>query len=346
MAIIDTTKWMNFRIGSLFDIEKGTRLTKANMEAGTIPFVGASSINNGITGYIANEGHVHPGNLITITYNGSVGVAFYQEHKFWASDDVNVLYPKGFTLDRYLAFFFIPLLQKAGQKYVFADKWKISDMKNDFIRLPVDSNQQPDFAYMVTEMQNREAAVSSSLTKLQSAKKLQNCNSVDVSSWKPFKLGDLFDFKNTGNVLLKDVISDENGVPLVTAGFSNNGVVNRVAPHGLELVEGNCIFVGGKTFSLSYQEKEFISNDSHNFVMRLKSEEQSENVYLFLLTVLKVSLAHKYTWSDAVTVKRIKDESIVLPSKKNLPDFKFMDEEVENKKRSIVDRSHLFNIAL
>ena len=91
MGKIDTSKWEAFPISMLFSVVKGTRLTKANMMDGNINFIGASAINNGITAHIANDEHIHPENTITITYNGSVGEAFYQDKIFWASDDVNVL---------------------------------------------------------------------------------------------------------------------------------------------------------------------------------------------------------------------------------------------------------------
>ena len=45
---------------------------------------------------VGNTDHLHPGGVITIAYNGqkATGKAFWQPKPFWASDDVNVLYPK------------------------------------------------------------------------------------------------------------------------------------------------------------------------------------------------------------------------------------------------------------
>ena len=151
MSKIDTSKWMDFPIGTLFDVVKGTRLTKADMRDGETNFIGASAVNNGITAHISNDEHIHPANTITITYNGSVGEAFYQDRPFWASDDVNVLYPK-FAMNRYIAFFIIPVLKKAGQKYAFIDKWKKEDMEKDCILLPADKNGNPDYVYMENYM--------------------------------------------------------------------------------------------------------------------------------------------------------------------------------------------------
>ena len=165
MRIVDTTAWKDFPIGDLFSVVKGTRLTKADMREGSIRFIGASAVNNGITAYISNEEHLHPGNTITITYNGSVGEAFFQEETFWASDDVNVLYPK-FKLSEDIALFLIPVLKQAGKKYAFIDKWKKEDMVKDTIKLPVDENHQPNFSYMETYMKNLKITVSEAITKI------------------------------------------------------------------------------------------------------------------------------------------------------------------------------------
>ena len=93
MSNLDVLSWKDFRIGDYFRVEKGTRLTKQNMIPGDIPFVGASSKNNGITSFIGNNACLHPAGSITVSYNGSVGEAFYQSSEFWASDDVNILTP-------------------------------------------------------------------------------------------------------------------------------------------------------------------------------------------------------------------------------------------------------------
>lgn len=147
---IDCQRWKEFLLGGangLFYIKKGSRLTKADMKDGNIHFIGATSFNNGITNLISNNGKLHPKNTITVNYNGSVGEAFYQNDKFWASDDVNVLYPK-FHMNKNIALFIIPLIKFAGLSYKFIDKWKLEDMENTTIYLPVDEKGNPDWIYM------------------------------------------------------------------------------------------------------------------------------------------------------------------------------------------------------
>lgn len=162
---IDISSWKLFQISELFNVQKGKRLTKADMKDGKIRFIGASAINNGITAYISNDEHLHPQNTITLSYNGSIGEAFYQDEIFWASDDVNVLYPK-FEMNREMAFFIIPLLKTAGKRYAFIDKWKKEDMEKSKIPLPVDKDGNPDYKYMENHIVNKFDMIKIYLTNL------------------------------------------------------------------------------------------------------------------------------------------------------------------------------------
>ena len=145
--------WRNIRIGDLFKIIKGTRLTKADMKPGNIKFIGSSAMNNGLTAMICNDKNLHSANTITVCYNGSVGETFYQDQPFWASDDVNVLYPK-FNLNKNIALFIAPIIKAVSHKYSFNDKWKLEDMTNAKIKLPTTKSGDPDWEYMNNYMEN------------------------------------------------------------------------------------------------------------------------------------------------------------------------------------------------
>lgn len=144
---VDTREWGSFALGTLFNIVKGKRLTKAEMKSGKIPFIGSSALNNGCTAMIGNDKNQHPENTITVCYNGSVGETFYQDQPYIASDDVNVLYPK-FTMNRQIALFIVPLIKGVSSRHDYIDKWKKEAMEADKIYLPVDKNGDPDWDYM------------------------------------------------------------------------------------------------------------------------------------------------------------------------------------------------------
>lgn len=145
---IQTTKWKWFKLNNLFEIKKGKRLTKANMTEGKTPFIGSIDSNNGYREFIGQE-PIHEGNTITVNYNGSVAEAFYQPHAFFASDDVNVLYPK-FEMNKYIALFIISLIKQEKYRFNYGRKWHMDRMKDSKIKLPVNRIDEPDFKFMET----------------------------------------------------------------------------------------------------------------------------------------------------------------------------------------------------
>lgn len=148
---LNTDSWKWFRYDEIFEIKKGKRLTKADMQDGDVPYIGAIDSNNGISAYISNDEHLHQGNTITVSYNGSIAEAFYQTTKFWATDDVNVLYPK-FALNRYIAMFLITLIHREKYRFNYGRKWDKELMESSLIKLPAKeiapNEYEPDWQFM------------------------------------------------------------------------------------------------------------------------------------------------------------------------------------------------------
>lgn len=124
----------------------GRRLTKGEMTAGTTLYVGATESNNGITARIGQNA-LHPGGQFTVSYNGSVAEALYQPAPFWASDDVNVLYPR-FRMTQELGLFLATLIRLEKYRYNYGRKWLLDVMKRSTLLLPVDSAGVPDWKQM------------------------------------------------------------------------------------------------------------------------------------------------------------------------------------------------------
>lgn len=143
---LDTSSWKEYTLGDLFSIEKGKRLTKADMIEGNTNFLGAIDSNNGVRQKIDTDVFWKP-NCITVNYNGSVGEAFYQSEPFWASDDVNILYPKGWRLNEYIGLFIATIIKAERPKYNYGRKWTKSIMEKSIIKLP-SINDKPDWDFM------------------------------------------------------------------------------------------------------------------------------------------------------------------------------------------------------
>lgn len=140
-------QWREFELGELFDFVKGKRLRKEDMLEGSTNYLGAISENNGIRQLI-DAPAIFKENCITVNYNGSVGEAFYQSAPFWATDDVNVLYAKGWTLNKYIALFIATVVKANRYKFSYGRKWTMEKMKKSPIMLPVTSRSLPDWSYM------------------------------------------------------------------------------------------------------------------------------------------------------------------------------------------------------
>lgn len=142
-------EWQEFQIDDIFEVKKGKRLTSDDQTDGLTPYIGAIDSNNGVANYIGQEA-IHEGNTISLSYNGSVGEAFYQSKSFWATDDVNVLYfrpENGIAFNKYIALFFCAILRKEKYRYSYGRKWVLESMRTTTVKLPV-KNGKPDFCFM------------------------------------------------------------------------------------------------------------------------------------------------------------------------------------------------------
>ena len=147
--------WKDFCLGDYFEIKKGKRLTSDEQTEGSTPYIGAIDSNNGIANYIGQDA-IHESNTISLSYNGSVGEAFYQPKAFWATDDVNVLYFKeknGITLNKYIALFICAVLRQEKYRYSYGRKWVLESMKSTVIKLPEKSGK-PNWSYMEDYMKS------------------------------------------------------------------------------------------------------------------------------------------------------------------------------------------------
>lgn len=142
-------EWKDFRLGDYFEIKKGKRLTSDDQTEGNTPYIGAIDSNNGIANYIGQEA-IYSGNTISLSYNGSVGEAFYQPKPFWATDDVNVLYfrkENGVAFNKYIALFICAILRQEKYRYSYGRKWVLESMKSTIIKLP-EKDGRPNWLYM------------------------------------------------------------------------------------------------------------------------------------------------------------------------------------------------------
>lgn len=323
--LVDTTEWREFRVGDLFDIAKGSRLTKKDQVSGDIRFVGSSAVNNGVTGHVGNDRCVFEGDALTVAYNGSVGESFYQDELFWASDDVNVLRRKDAqSFGAGCALFVATLTRYLGKRFGFTSKWNLKVMSDTIVRFPVTPDGKPDWDYMeqyMAHVMDEMRPVAEELYHLDSKLKRHK---LDTTEWEMFKVGDLFEVLKTGFIgegrkigRATKVPDDEHVVPLTCAKQGNNGVMYW-GRDGDFITYENVISVirdGAVSTGLVYAQEQETGVYSHSYFIRAK--DYARVPFLanqFVACVLEKVIYPKYTRDDACIWPKVQNEIIKLPA--------------------------------
>lgn len=152
-------KWQEFRIGSLFKLQRGKCHDSDSLDDGNdLFYVGAKKDDNGIMRRVAYQpGMVFPGNCMIFICNGagSVGYALYQDCDFIPSGDLVIGYNK--NLNPYIGLFLVPILDRERDKYSFGRKWG-KYVADTVIKLPATTDAKgcivPDWAWMEQYMKS------------------------------------------------------------------------------------------------------------------------------------------------------------------------------------------------
>ncbi|ANE34999.1 type I restriction/modification system, S subunit [Campylobacter hyointestinalis subsp. lawsonii CCUG 27631] len=147
---LNSKTWKEFKIGDLFDVSGSKTTSKSYLEKigkGDYPYITTQAINNGIAGFY--NYFTEQENCLTID-SAVLGTCFWQNKNFSASDHVEILRPKNFTLNQKIALFFTSLLNKNASilGYSYGMKRNQSRIKNENILLPITTDGEIDFDFM------------------------------------------------------------------------------------------------------------------------------------------------------------------------------------------------------
>ena len=319
---LSAVKWGLYKLKDLFNhIEQGRRLKKDDQRPGNIPFVMSGITNRGVVGYISNPVASFPANSITVDIFGN---AFYRNYAFGAGDDTGVYWSDQVTYSEATLLFMAATINESLKgRFDFGHKLRSSQSFDFQIYLPEKSKGKIDFEFIDKFVRELERARLRELEAYLVATGLNNyeltvsdkaaLNRLSTLQWKPFPITKVFTVRNTHNILASNVKLGSGTTPYLCASAEDNGICGYIS-HNKDLLEqGNCVFIGGKTFVVSYQKDDFFSNDSHNIALYLKDYTPTRLNLLSLVTCVKKSLGHKYTWGDSVSKAKINKDTIMLP---------------------------------
>lgn len=150
---IDTEKWQYFIISKLFKIQPTMGKITDDLVCGSdIPYISAKKELNGLEimcDRIENEQFISNGGCIVFIQlgQGSAGYALYQNDDFIGMNGkTSCGYNK--HLNQYNGLFIVTILDLERPKYSFGRSWTGDRLKNTKIKLPVDSQGNPDWQFM------------------------------------------------------------------------------------------------------------------------------------------------------------------------------------------------------
>ncbi|MFP6282978.1 restriction endonuclease subunit S [Helicobacter pylori] len=359
---LNAIKWGEFKLGDLFEASNGDfDIQKRHINHKGEFVITAGLSNNGVLGQSDIKAKVFESHTITIDM---FGCAFYRSfpYKMVTHARVFSLKPK-FEINHKIGLFLSTLFFGYPKKFGYENMCSWAKIKNDKVILPLKptANTQTlkdiDFTFMekfIAELEQCRLAELEQcrLAELQAYLKAAGLENTTLSSdeenalnvfngnnsgggggntpcgltWQSFKIVDIFEVKNTRNILARDVVKDSGTTPYLCASKENNAVNSYINYNADFLDKGNCIFIGGKTFVVTYQQKDFYSNDSHNLALYLKDTHSKTKLnQLFIITCIYKALNNKYSWGDSISNTKIQNDSILLPTNPHGKiDFNFM----------------------
>ena len=344
---LDTAKWKLFNFVKIFDIKKGFYNKKPESSGvGTIPFLGATDSNNGVTEHYtyeeiesssktgdgSNESierKIFPANAVCVTNNGSVGYAYYQNKPFTCSHDVNPLYLLNGEFNEYTGMFVAAVIMYDRYRWGYGRKWRPERMINSQLRLPIVCDEQglpiidatykysregftPDWEWMENYIKTLHHKPLTTQVITQSD---VNLNTTD---WKEFLLHRIMKAGMGNGIDAVLTTSDNPKYNYVSRDSNGNGVVGFV-----DEIEGEEPFPAG-TMSLALggsflgscfiQKKPFYT--AQNVAVLHEKVPLSNHTKLFIATLIRNECKIKYqAFGRELNAHFRKDFTIKLPVK-------------------------------
>lgn len=343
-------KWKEFKIGELFSVSSNPQLNKESFnfsKNGKYPYFTRTVFNNGILGYVdyLDNEHMISGNSIAV---GMLGMQFfYMPSDFYAGQFTKTVFPRFKEFNEKLAIYFITFfnkLQKTLQGVLVRDFEKTFCKSK--ILLPVLSNGTPDFSYMERYICELEQARVSELAAYLQAAGLENYDLTAAEQtalddfkngkirFKEFKIGELFDVvpspyfgKIKRQLNVSKIQTNEFNLPLICAKKGNNGIMYYGRSNDFKSYKNvlSVVYNGAIAAGLVYAHDESIGIFTDSYLIKSK-RDVTFKTNLFFKSVIEKCIYDKYSRELKAVWKRVKENTIFLPIKRNgTADFAFME---------------------
>lgn len=296
-------------------------------EENTIPFVSRTEMNNCVDGFAVNNGleNIEPGNAIIV--GDTTATVSYQKEAFITGDHIVVI--RAEWLNEYTGLYIVTLLNKEKFRYSYGRAFLKDTIYNTKLKIPFNSNGNPDFEYMEKFIKNLKSAKITTKNKI--SKKIE----LNISEWKEYKIPTLFKV-NAGIYHYKSEY-DKGFVPYISATNKNNGVTEYI---DLEPdFNGNVITTEKINCMAFFQKDNFCATSDVN-ILRPKFQM---NIYiaLFISSVINYNENYRWNYGRQCRVNDTNTIKLKLPSKYEpnadyanddgyVPDFEYMEKYIKS----------------
>ena len=341
--MINTTNWKEFKVGDLFDYERGKESAPNQNLSGNCKLISEISDNNGFVRFVKPTKIIN-GHCLTVSVNFA-NIVFYQEDDFCASVNIMILRPK-LELSKNQLLFIASIMSKQHNIYSYTDKINKTLLMDELITLPT-KNNQPDFDYMEEYIEEIKLKYIDILEKennenIDKALKITGLSYQDLNKdltvktadrYEEFRVGDLFEIRPTKNhKLVNNDLYDINGInPVIANSGLNNGITGYT---NLSCTErGNIITFSDTTDhnSIFYQPYDFVgySHIQGLYPINHKDKWKSATLLYFMTVFKKMAASYSFSYGNKFTRYKAMNFKLLLPAiDKDTPDFDYMEKAI------------------
>ncbi|EGF16491.1 MULTISPECIES: restriction endonuclease subunit S [Haemophilus] len=327
-----------FTIKTSISFDKGNIELSNNRNGNNYEFIGRTSINNGIQGYVKHLGfEPNNGNTFSVIQVGE-NIAQFRKHKWYGSQNLFLLTPKFDWIISHYKYMIACI--NSGLKIFDKDYSSyptVNTLNNLVIFLPI-RNEQPDVSYMyhfISELQAErlQELQAERLQELQGYLQVTGLSNYTLTEeeqraidsfsevdWDEFAFSSLFDSIQQGERLTKsDQISGY--LPFVMSGITNTGVVKYIGNSVTQFPKNSItIDIFGNVF---YRSIIFGASDDVGVYWN-RENEKSKNVMLILAGSIQKALRGRFEYGNKLRSSKSYNLKCHLPTKNNDPDYKLM----------------------
>lgn len=352
--------WKSFILGDIIpDIHNAKAYNNSDLSESYsedfINYITRTDRNNGVSKSVINENYKGVEEPNAITIGDTTATIYYQDTAFVAGPHIIILRAPWFN--KYTCLFIITILNLEKEKYpVFGRAFSKDLIKKTCIKLPADSDGNPDYKFMENYIKNLKVDISDipdyflnegynkacwymdninqEKFEEQYAGRLSNNNiKLEDRLWKSFKISDLFNTYTGGDLILSNIV--EGDIPIVSHTSINNGVDSFTS-----LIENRKLFDHNKSISLADRGTFFAARQKDDFYIgtRVKAMVFKDDIFNkyhpskyvidFIVTIINYE-QFRFSYGRNCT-NGLDDLVIRLPiDDNNEPDYLFMEEYIK-----------------